>query len=61
MSAIGSFIFRARSAGLRFPGTAALFAGLRARWSIVIRCPSDARLAFAVSFIWLALYNLRFW
>ncbi len=32
-----------------------------ARWPVVIHCPSDALLAFGVSFIWLALYNLSFW
>jgi lipid A ethanolaminephosphotransferase len=49
------------SAALRLPRTALLFAWLRARWPIVIPCPSDAWLAFGVSFVWLTLYNFSFW
>jgi lipid A ethanolaminephosphotransferase len=35
--------------------------GLRRRWAEGVRCDSDLLFAFGVSFIWLALYNLRFW
>jgi lipid A ethanolaminephosphotransferase len=34
---------------------------LRERWAAGIPCSSDVAFAFGVSFIWLALYNVRFW
>ncbi|WP_129642046.1 phosphoethanolamine transferase [Peristeroidobacter agariperforans] len=34
---------------------------LRERWAEGIPCSSDVTFAFGVSFIWLALYNVRFW
>jgi lipid A ethanolaminephosphotransferase len=34
---------------------------LRERWAAGIPCSSDVVFAFAVSFIWLVLYNVRFW
>ncbi|MBL8267937.1 phosphoethanolamine transferase [Steroidobacter sp.] len=45
-----------------FPAPALpLYARLRERWSAGIPCSSDVVFAFGVSFIWLALYNVRFW
>lgn len=38
-----------------------LYARLRERWGAGIPCSSDVVFAFGVSFIWLALYNVRFW
>lgn len=38
-----------------------LSARLRERWAAGIPCSSDVAFAFGVSFIWLALYNVRFW
>jgi lipid A ethanolaminephosphotransferase len=34
---------------------------LRERWAGGIPCSSDVAFAFGVSFIWLVLYNVRFW
>ncbi|WP_129776474.1 phosphoethanolamine transferase [Peristeroidobacter soli] len=34
---------------------------LRERWAGGIPCASDVAFAFGVSFIWLVLYNVRFW
>ncbi|MFC4310833.1 phosphoethanolamine transferase [Steroidobacter flavus] len=34
---------------------------LRERWAAGIPCSSDIAFAFGVSFIWLVLYNVRFW
>lgn len=39
----------------------ALHTRLRVRWSAGIPCSSDVAFAFGVSFIWLLLYNVRFW
>lgn len=36
-------------------------ARVRERWAAGIPCSSDAVFAFGVSFVWLALYNVRFW
>lgn len=41
--------------------SASLYARLRERWSAGIACSSDVAFAFGVSFIWLLLYNVRFW
>lgn len=38
-----------------------LYARLRERWNAGISCSSHVAFAFSVSFIWLALYNVRFW
>lgn len=38
-----------------------VYSRLRQRWSAGFHCPSDVAFAFGVSFIWLALYNVRFW
>lgn len=38
-----------------------LHARLRERWNAGIPCSSDIAFAFGVSFIWLLLYNVRFW
>ncbi|HEY0686780.1 MAG TPA: phosphoethanolamine--lipid A transferase [Steroidobacter sp.] len=38
-----------------------LYARLRERWATGIVCSSDVTFAFGVSFIWLLLYNVRFW
>lgn len=38
-----------------------LYSRLRERWTAGIRCSSDIAFAFGVSFIWLLIYNVRFW
>lgn len=38
-----------------------LYARLRVRWNAGLHCSSDVAFAFGVSFIWLLLYNVRFW
>nr|WP_298718717.1 phosphoethanolamine--lipid A transferase [uncultured Steroidobacter sp.] len=46
----------------RFPAAPLpLYARFRERWAAGIPCSSDIAFAFGVSFIWLALYNVRFW
>lgn len=41
--------------------SATRFIWIRERWAAGIACASDVVFAFGVSFIWLALYNIRFW
>lgn len=38
-----------------------LYARIRERWTGGIVCSSDAAFAFSVAFIWLSIYNVRFW
>lgn len=45
-----------------FPAPAVpLYVRARERWAAGIACSCDIAFAFGVSFIWLALYNVRFW
>jgi lipid A ethanolaminephosphotransferase len=52
-------IATADQSAYRIPATRPVW--LRERWAAGIPCPSDIAFAFGVSFVWLALYNVRFW
>jgi hypothetical protein len=54
---MNTFIARPRS--LKY--SAGVVANFRQRWSTGIHCPSDTLFAFGASFLWLAIYNERFW
>ncbi|HMN46499.1 MAG TPA: phosphoethanolamine--lipid A transferase [Povalibacter sp.] len=43
------------------PTSSSLLARLQSRWARGISCNSPVAFAFAVSFAWLAFYNVRFW
>lgn len=45
----------------RLSASLPLYARLRERWAAGIPCSSDVAFAFGVSFIWLLIYNARFW